>query len=148
MNFLVIGYGNSLRTDDGAGQIVAQMITQWQLTGVQCLAVQQLTPELAENIANADVVIFVDAVATDSDNPTPVQVQPLPVEAINSSLGHHCNPRSLLAYAQILYGKVVKAYWVLIPGINFDFGETFSTVTQQGIDIALNQIKQILLTKA
>ena len=148
MNFLVIGYGNTLRSDDGAGQKVAQTIAEWQLTGVQCLAVQQLTPELAENIANADVVIFVDAVATNSDNPNPVQVQLLPVEAINSSLGHHGNPRSLLAYAQILYGKVPKAYGVLIPAINFDFGETFSTVTQQGIEIAVNEIKQILLTKA
>ena len=148
MNFLVIGYGNTLRSDDGAGQIVAEKIAGWKLPQVQSLAVQQLTPELAENMANADGVIFVDAVATNSDNPNPVQVQLLLVEAINSSLGHHCNPRSLLAYAQILYGKVPKAYGVLIPAINFDFGETFSTVTQQGIDIALNEIKQIVLTTA
>ena len=77
MNFLVIGYGNTLRSDDGAGQRVAEKIGQWELPGVGALAVHQLTPELAENIAQADAVIFVDAVATNSENPVSVKIQPL-----------------------------------------------------------------------
>ena len=147
MNFLVIGYGNTLRSDDGAGQRVAEKIAQWKLPGVRSLAVHQLTPELAENIAQADAVIFVDAVATNSENPVSVKIQQLEAEDENTSLGHICNPRSLLYFTQILYGKVTQAYWVLIPAVNFDFGEEFSSLTQRGIDIALNQIKPIILRR-
>ena len=144
MNFLVIGYGNTLRSDDGAGQKVAEKIAEWELPEVRSLAVHQLTPELAEKIAQADVVIFVDAVATNSENPVSVRIQQLQAADDNPSLGHSCNPRSLLSVTQILYGKVNRAYWVLIPAVNFDFGEEFSSLTQQGIDIALNQVKKII----
>lgn len=144
MNFLVIGYGNTLRSDDGVGQIIANQIAQWQLPGVRSLAVHQLTPELAENIAKADTVIFVDAVATNLEKPASVKIQQLEAEE-NTSFGHSCNPRSLIAFTQILYGKVIKAYWVLVPAVNFDFGEEFSCLTKREINITLNQIKQLII---
>ncbi len=145
MNFLVIGYGNTLRSDDGAGQRVAEKIARWKLPGFQTLAVHQLTPELAENIAQADTVIFVDAVATNSDNPASVKIQKLEVEDNNTSLGHSCNPRSLLSFTRVVYGKSTLAYWVLIPAVKFDFGEELSSLTERGIDIALRQIKTRLI---
>ncbi len=144
MNFLVIGYGNTLRSDDGAGQRVAKKIAQWGLPEVRSLAVHQLTPELVEDISQADAVIFIDAVATNSENSISVQIQELQAADCDTSLGHICNPRSLLSVTQILYGKVIKAYWVLIPAVNFDFGEEFSSLTQRGIDIALKQVKQLI----
>ena len=144
MNFLVIGYGNTLRSDDGAGQRVAEKIAQWELPEVRSLAVHQLTPELAEDISQADAVIFIDAVATNSENSISVQIRQLQVADDDTSLGHSCNPRSLLSVTQVLYGKVIKAYWVLIPAVNFDFGEELSSLTRRGIDIALNQVKQII----
>ena len=147
MNFLVIGYGNSLRSDDGAGQIVANKIAEWKLPRVKSLAVHQLTPELAENIAQADTVIFIDAILTDAENPGSVQIREIEAADVNSSLGHSCDPRSLLAMSQILYDKDVKAYWVLIPAINFDFGEEFSCVTKREIEIALSKVKQIITIK-
>ncbi len=144
MNFLVIGYGNSLRSDDGAGQIVANKIAEWELSGVKSLAVHQLTPELAEDISQVDTVIFIDAVVTNSGNSESVQIQKITATDNNNSLGHNCDPRSLLAMTQILYGKVVKAHWVLIPAINFDFGEELSYVATRGIEIALGKVKQII----
>ena len=90
MNFLVIGYGNTLRSDDGAGQIVAEKIAQWNLPGVRSLAVHQLTPELAEIIAQADAVIFIDAITTNLENPVSVQIKQLQAEDDNSSFGHTC----------------------------------------------------------
>jgi hydrogenase maturation protease len=58
---VVIGYGNTLRSDDGAGQQVATLVEDWQLPQVRSLAVHQLTPELAAELATAQMVIFVDA---------------------------------------------------------------------------------------
>ena len=144
MNFLVIGYGNSLRSDDGAGQKIAEQIAEWQLPKVRSLARHQLTPELAADIAQADLVIFIDAVVTNPENPVSVQIQALQAIDELNSLGHSGDPRSLLAITQKVYGKVIPAYWILIPAVNFDFGEEFSSVTQKGIHIALNQIQELL----
>ena len=55
---LVIGYGNELRRDDGLGPRVAASLAG---PGVRALAVRQLTPELAEEVATARLVVFVDA---------------------------------------------------------------------------------------
>ena len=144
MNFLVIGYGNTLRSDDGAGQVVAEKIGQWELPGVRSLAVHQLTPELTADIAQADTVIFIDAVATSAENPVSLKIEQIQAQDENPNFGHSCNPRSLLSWTQVLYGKATKAYWVLIPAVNFDFGEEFSDLTQRGIDTSLNQVKQLI----
>ena len=45
---LVIGYGNSLRRDDGVGPRVAEAIEALNLPGVQTLVCQLLSPEHAE----------------------------------------------------------------------------------------------------
>ena len=57
---LVIGIGNALRGDDGVGGWLAQRAEQW-LPAVQLRTVQQLTPELAEDMAAAARVLFIDA---------------------------------------------------------------------------------------
>ena len=62
---LLIAYGNPLRQDDGAGlRLAERMAERWQAaeTPLRHLAVQQLTPELAVEIAQPGVaaVVFVD----------------------------------------------------------------------------------------
>ena len=58
---LVIGYGNTLRGDDGVGPRAAEAIATLALPGVRALVCPLLTPELAEAVSQAGVVIFVDA---------------------------------------------------------------------------------------
>jgi hydrogenase maturation protease len=144
LDYLVIGYGNTLRSDDGAGQIVANQIARWNLPNVRSLAVHQLTPELAEDIANVDLVIFVDAVILSEQNSEKIEIKTLEVDSKYLNLGHIENPRSLLYLSKIVYDKLPKAYWILIPAINFDFGEEISFLTQQGITQAIEAIKQII----
>ena len=60
-NVLVIGYGSTLRSDDGAGPAVAHRVAEWNLPGVTTLTPVQLTPELAGEIAVCDLVLFIDA---------------------------------------------------------------------------------------
>ena len=79
---LIIAYGNDLREDDGAGLVLAeQLASVWQVKGltVQSVAVQQLAPELAADIAGEDVtaVIFVDTRMTTSPFDLSVAVVPL-----------------------------------------------------------------------
>lgn len=143
METLIIGYGNTLRSDDGAGQAVAEAIANRALPGVRSLSVHQLTPDLAADMATVDRVLFVDAVLSRDDVPPRVQIQPLDPQSPNNSLGHHCDPRSILAFSGLLFDRIPDAYWVWIPAVNFEFGETFSEVTQRAIDVAVNQIANI-----
>ncbi len=59
---LVIGYGNTLRGDDGAGCYVAERLCALNHEpGLKVLSLHQLTPELAQPVAEAGLVIFIDA---------------------------------------------------------------------------------------
>ena len=144
MNYLVIGYGNSLRSDDGAGQKVAQTVAQWKLDHVSALGVHQLTPELAANLAEVDTVFFVDAVPITTPETATLKIEKLALKTSQEKLGHHSNPAYLLSLVQQLYQHNLDAYWVLIPAINFDFGEEFSPITTQGIKEAIAKIKNLI----
>lgn len=140
---LIIAYGNDLREDDGAGLVLAeQLASVWQVKGltVQSVAVQQLAPELAADIAGEDVtaVIFVDTRMTTSPFDLSVAVVPLqPGTELSPSMGHHVQPNVLLAYAQALYvtETVPPAWLVTVPGTRFGYGETIS-------DVALSAIRE------
>ena len=140
---LIIAYGNDLREDDGAGLVLAeQLASVWQIKGltVQSVAVQQLAPELAADIAGEDVtaVIFVDTRMTTSPFDLSVAVVPLqPGTELSPSMGHHVQPNVLLAYAQALYvtETVPPAWLVTVPGTRFGYGETIS-------DVALSAIRE------
>jgi hydrogenase maturation protease len=137
---MVIGYGNDLRSDDGIGQRIVNAIESWHLSTVESLAVHQLTPELATNLAATDLAIFVDA-CVDADN---VQVQPLVPESANFCHAHTGDPQCILALTQALYGHCPSAWWVTVPGINFEIGDRLSARAESGIAIALVKIIQIL----
>lgn len=53
-SFLVISYGNQLRSDDGIGQQVSDEVERWNLPQVQVKSLHQLTPELADNLSKVD----------------------------------------------------------------------------------------------
>ena len=92
----IIGCGNPVRSDDGAGVIAATRLAEQASTLQQAprvIAAQQLTPDLAENIASAAQVVFVDAYAADQRDAV------LHVERIASgdihpapALDHHADP--------------------------------------------------------
>ncbi|AFZ18825.1 hydrogenase maturation protease [Allocoleopsis franciscana] len=140
ISYLIIGYGNTIRGDDGAGYQIAESIAQWNLDHVRSLAVHQLTPDLAEAIAQAKTVIFVDAVATLSE----VKIEQLRPNYAASFTGHYADPRSLLALTRALYKAIPTAYRILIPAVNFSFGETLSPVTRKSVDLALVKIKKLV----
>jgi hydrogenase maturation protease len=149
MNFtpkqtLIIGYGNTLRSDDGAGQWVANQVKEWNLTNVRSLSCHQLTPELADEIRQATQVIFVDVIAIAANTVATLEIKPIQPAETPPSIGHSSDPNGLLALTQAIYHYSPQAWWLLIPAINFDFGEEFSTITQQGIEAALDQIQQLI----
>ncbi|MBD2690954.1 hydrogenase maturation protease [Anabaena catenula] len=138
-NVIAIGYGNELRSDDGIGQRVAQAL---HLSKVKSIAVHQLTPELAETLANADLAIFIDACLA-SEN-SQVQVETISPESFNIIAGHTADPRSLLALTLALYNRCPQAWWIKVPGVNFELGYSLSPIAETGVAIALHKITQII----
>jgi hydrogenase maturation protease len=122
---LVIGYGNTLRGDDGIGPWVASAIAAYQWPHVLALAVLQLVPELAETLAHSDLAIFIDA-HLDVAGP-PVAVAALLPRSV-SARSHVGEPGSLLALAHDLYGRTPSAWLVRAAGEDFSLRESLSTV--------------------
>lgn len=143
-SFLVIGYGNTLRSDDGVGQIVATEVESWQIPSVESHSLHQLTPEIADILAQSSYAIFIDACPVTEIGET-VQIYPIePVESHNFSLGHISNPRSLLALTQAIYGYTPPACAIAIPVVNLELGETLSPIAKNGITQALQKIKNLI----
>ena len=58
---VVLGFGNPLRGDDGVGWLVAEAAAQRWPGRLVVRTGQQLVPEWAADLTDADVVYFVDA---------------------------------------------------------------------------------------
>jgi len=137
---LVIGYGNTLRGDDGVGPRVAEAVEALHLPGVRTLVCQQLSPEHAAPIAQAQTVIFVDASV---DAPREVQFRPLEPNDTTQLLAHAADPRTMLALSRDVFGHVPKAWWLTIPAIEMEFGEQLTPQAQRGLAEAVEKIQAL-----
>ena len=141
---LVIGYGNTLRGDDGAGRRAATLIGERGKGGefgqcarpLRAIAVHQLLPELAEDIAHAARVVFIDAYAT-SDAAAPLRVEPIGGAEAASRCAHSGSPAALLALCAQLYGRSPQTWVVGIPAYDFAPGAAISPRTARHIDDAV-----------
>ncbi len=130
---LIIAYGNSLRRDDGAGLILAEILTQRWLTQnypVRLRLVHQLSPELALDLAAPAVmaVLFVDAAV--GYRPM-VKLRPLDHDAPSPGLTHHTRPEVIMAYTE-LFGRIQPPAWLMtVTGVDFGHGETLSPAVAQ-----------------
>lgn len=141
---LVVGYGNTLRSDDGIGWRAASLLADDprlrddpRLGGVEVLAIHQLAPELALDFSRVSLVILIDAGA---DNPPgEISVQSLapdvdagvPGGAPGATHGpgatsHHVGPAELLALARALYGAAPAALVVRVGVAEMEIGEALS----------------------
>ena len=137
---LIIGYGNTLRGDDGLGCAVAQMLTRSDL---RIALRHQLTPDLAETISQYDLVIFIDA--NSNIPPGRIDRQTIHPHATNQAgLNHHLGPEQLLAVAETLYGHVPQAYTFSIGGEFWGFSQSLSPKVHAAIPELLRQIEQLL----
>src|SRR5579859_7615091 len=137
---LVIGYGNTLRSDDGVGPKVVEAVAALNLPDVRTLSCDLLTPELADPISRADAVVFVDAAI---DAPREVQFRPLDPADSSQIMAHAADPRTMLALARDVFGHAPRAWWLTIPVENMGIGEGFSHLAQSGIANAVVKIQEL-----
>ncbi|HXX63203.1 MAG TPA: hydrogenase maturation protease, partial [Bacteroidota bacterium] len=102
---LVIGIGNTLRSDDGAGVWAAARIAVCT-PEAKVISVQELTPDLCEYFEAVDLVLLLDA----STRVSRVQVTPLggrPEAGLADT--HRLTPEGILHLAHLLYGWAGEA---------------------------------------
>ena len=137
-HLLIIGYGNTLRSDDGVGPRLVEAVGSRRLPQVRTLICQQLSPEHSSLVALAGAVIFVDAAV---DAPSAVQWREIKPGPAAQLFAHSADPRTLLAFARDVFGQVPQAWWLTIPAVNLEFGEELSPVTEAGYHEALENIQ-------
>jgi hydrogenase maturation protease len=122
---LIIGYGNSLRGDDGVGWQIADALARLAGDSATVFTAHQLTPELAEPISGADLVVFVDACYEGQPGTwTCETIRPDPNPS--HKFTHYFTPANLLSYTRAVFGVNPKALLVSVAGRSFDYSEGLS----------------------
>jgi hydrogenase maturation protease len=142
---LVVGYGNTLRGDDGIGWRAAALLAEDpRLAGAEVLAHHQLTPELALDVARASLVVLVDARAG-GGAPGSVRVRRVAARQDGmTAWSHHLDPAALAGLASALYGAVPPVYLVSVDGAWFDDGEGLSPALEQALPRVADTVAQLV----
>lgn len=136
---LVIGFGNSLRGDDGVGLHLAALAKKISRAPVR--AVAQLTPELAPELATATRVLFIDAWPQAGATP---QLQRLQPDGQVPAFSHQLSPLQLLALSSALYGAQPIAHQLLVPASSMELGAGFSAALLAQLPEAERLLRQWL----
>lgn len=109
---LILCIGNKARGDDGAARYVAELLDGRLPEHTQLISTPQLDIVMAEDVAQADRVLFVDAARRDLPA---VHVQSQGAGTAGTH-AHAVDPAGLLALASTLYGAEPPALLVSIAG--------------------------------
>lgn len=141
---LILACGNTLRGDDGIGPWLADWAAE-QFSNdarVRVISRQQWTPELAEEIAAAESVIFIDCSATEP--PGSVSMQEVhPAAPAQGLATHHIDAAELLALSQELYNSLPRnAHLVTVGAGSMELSEAFSQSVLDAIPAACATLDQ------
>ncbi len=141
---LVIGYGNPLRGDDGFGWHAARSLCQDEAGSIlEVIACHQLTPELAEPMSRAQLVIFIDAEL--GEVPGQLSCQAVePQLGFTASLSHQLDPPTLLAWAQSLYGTCPPAVLLCVTGQSFAHEEELSPAMRAALPAVQAKVHELV----
>lgn len=130
----LIGYGNPGRCDDGLGQAFAMRIAGRELSGVTVSTDYQLSVDHALLVAQAEQVVFVDALMH-SDAPFRfASVVPATAHDLTS---HSLSPAAVLALSATLFDASPEAFVLGIAGTEFgEVKEGLSLLATENLNLA------------
>jgi hydrogenase maturation protease len=138
---LIIGFGNTLRGDDGAGVLAAELVSKHH-PEADCMTVQELHPEIAEIMSEYGSVIFFDA-ALDTDDVQMTRLHPTYLREFENT--HSYSPQALVNVCQALYESIPsRTYLVHIPAYNFSFSEVLSVETNKKTNESVEIVNEFL----
>jgi hydrogenase maturation protease len=136
---LILGYGNPGRQDDGLGPAAIAEIAAMAWPGVSAQDNYQLVIEDAPDIAEHDVVWFVDAAR---DGAGPYEIQQLTPRHDVTFTSHLLKPETLLAIVEGYYGKSPEAWLLAIRGYEFEFREGLTDRARNNLAEALAAMRR------
>lgn len=154
---LVAGFGNLYRRDDGVARYVVnalrarlgrepldEMDDGFSDLGhdIDTVVLHQLVPELAEDLRNYSLVIFVDA-HVGSTIPELLHEEIVAVNFRTPFVYHQTHPSTVLALTKQMYGVTPEAVLLSLLGHDFDFGEGLSEETAALVEPAVTRILQL-----
>jgi hydrogenase maturation protease len=132
---LILACGNTLREDDGVGPLLAQWAeTRWRGDArVRVLCDHQWTPDMAQEIAAAETVVFVDCALDQA--PGQILLRELSSASVKPGLvTHHLGAAELLRVAQDLYGQQPRRACLLTIGVgSIELGEGLSPAVRDAL---------------
>ena len=154
MRALIIGCGNSLRGDDGAGPEVVRRLTARGLPdGVGCVDAATAGIDVALSMRSVPQVIVVDACRSGSPPGTLIEVSGAEVEQLPPPSGisvHSLRWDHALAFARwrLAAEYPAEVTVLLIEGERFEYGEPLSPAVEEGIERVCGRILKDLLVVA
>jgi len=139
---LVIAYGNPLRSDDGIAWHVADKLSSQLPSTAQIMRVHQLTPELAEDMSRAELVVFLDASAR--GQPGDVSCEAVSVESGKSNFSHYLAPQEMLGVCERLYAAKPNAFLISVSGEIFDHGPECSVSAVRAVPLVLEKVSGLM----
>ncbi len=140
---LVLGWGNSIRGDDGFGPWVVDALLRRGLdSAADLVAPPQLAPEHADAVARASRVVFIDA--SRDLPPGRLEMRAISPCAANPLLPHRLSPEGLLALAERLHGAAPPAMLICAGGETFEFGEGLSETTRRAAAAAVARVESLI----
>jgi hydrogenase maturation protease len=151
---LVAGFGNLYRQDDGVARFVVNALRErlgrlpldemddgFDDLGhqIDTVVLHQLVPELAEDLKNYDLVIFVDA-HVGSGMPESIHEEVLETTYRTPFVYHQTHPSTILALTLQMYDVAPRAMLISLLGHTFDFGQGLSEETAALVGPAVQRI--------
>jgi hydrogenase maturation protease len=142
---MVVGYGNSLRSDDGVGPAVAARLAgDPRLAGVIIRSEHQLTPELAADASQASLLVLVDAGTDEAPGEVSVRrLEPSPVEG-GTTWTHHLDPSALVGLARELWGSAPPVIVVSIGPASLEVGEGLTEIVAPAVTRAADLVATVV----
>jgi hydrogenase maturation protease len=158
LSVLVVGYGNTLRRDDGVGVRAAElMAADPRFAAVEVLTAYQLTPELSLDLGTASLVVFVDAdvqglpgaievreLSPGGTAPADTSRPPVSEHADQGPSSHHVGADEVLALARELTGASPRAVAVGIGVADLELGEGLSAPVESALPRVVDAVARCI----
>lgn len=135
---LLFAIGNPQRGDDGVASDVCSRLGQGDWKVIETM---ELMPEMAEDAARAEQLVFVDA---DYRGGSPSLASLAQVACHPGPMTHSLRPCDLVAFARRLYGFRGQSWLLRVPGTDFGLGHSLSPMARANSELAARMLAGFL----
>ena len=145
-NILIYGFGNPGRQDDGLGIFLSEKINGWikeeNLNSIKVDCNYQLNIEDVAEIADKDLVVFVDASKEEINDFLFTEVKPSTKAEYTT---HSVSPSYIFYLCNVIYNKTPDTYLLHVKGYKWDFLEEMTDKAKINLCKAYDFLRDFIL---